>query len=133
MNWKILLLLISAVLLTPGCESMKAKKMPCNDVDVPIRFKHEIAILQADMRSVGAERKFRAARVLYQNVDFTFARDTDILLTIFGTKVARRAKVLDNETLVFQYTWNNQYIRFAFMGIKDVITHAEVKHDTIRK
>lgn len=133
MNLKILLLLIAAVLFVPGCESIKVKKIPCNDIDVLTRFKHEIAILQADVNSVGQERKFRAARVLYQNVDFTFARDTALLMEIFGLKDVRRAKVLDNDTLIFQYTWNNQYIRFAFMGINDVITHAEVKQDTIRK
>lgn len=133
MNLKILTLMVSVLFLLFGCESIGRKKIPCNDIEVFTRFRREISILQDKSLYPDSERKFRAARVLYQNVDFSFARDTELLVRIFGTGDVKRAKVLDNDSLVFLYSWENEYIRFAFMGVGDVITHSEVKNDKIRK
>ncbi|MFA6659344.1 MAG: hypothetical protein WCS25_06600, partial [Victivallaceae bacterium] len=117
MNLKILTLMVSALFLLFGCESIGRKKIPCNDIEVFTRFRREISILQDKSLYPDSERKFRAARVLYQNVDFSFARDTELLVRIFGTGDVKRAKVLDNDSLVFLYSWENEYIRFAFMGV----------------
>jgi DNA-binding transcriptional regulator WhiA len=111
-----------------GCNT-QPKKMPCTDVDIQTKFEREIYILKNTDLPTESEAKFRAARILYQNVDFTFARDTNTLVSIFGARDARRGTVLDNHAIVYQYVWNNEYIRFAFMGVGSVITGCEIKMD----
>ncbi len=123
---------IVLAVIAGGC-SMEPKKMPCTDIDVLTKFEREIYVLKTRALPPESEPKFRAARILYQNVDFTFARDTDILAKIFGAQDAHRGKVLGNDTIVFQYVWNNEYVRFAFMGVGNVITGCEVKMDTYKK
>lgn len=127
-----LLAAVAAAAVLGGC-STEPKKFPCTDIDVLTRFEREINILKSRDIPVESEAKFRAARILYQNVDFSFARDTGNLLNIFGAHDARRGKVLDNDTIVYQYTWNGEYVRFAFMGVGNIITGCEIKMDKYKK
>ncbi len=114
-----------------GCNT-EPKKIPCNDVDVPKRFEREIYVLKSSTLTSESEAKFKAARRLYQGVDFSFARDTKTLVDIFGTANAHKGRTEDSDIIIFQYNWQKEYIRFAFMGSGTVITSSEVTMGVVK-
>lgn len=109
-----------------GCTT-GPKKIPCSDIDMYAVFRNEISILQDSRISPQSEQKFNAAKKLYQYVDFSFARDTDNLTRIFGVHDANKSSVMDEDALVFQYSWKNDYVRFIFLGHGNSVTSSEVK------
>ncbi len=126
--------LVAALMLAAfagGCNT-EPKKIPCNDIDVPKRFEREIYVLKSPTLNAESEAKFKAARRLYQGVDFSFARDTKTLVDIFGTTDAHKGRSDDSDIIIFQYNWQKEYVRFAFMGSGTVITSCEVTMGTIK-
>ncbi len=120
-----LLLLVAAALLSliAGCTTTK---IPSEDIDVLKIYRPEIAVLHSSLPP-NSKEKYEAAKVLADNVDFSFTRSVQTLDEIFSAVDARvDVPNAADQMLMFYYQYRDHSIRFCFYRYGDTITKVEI-------
>ena len=127
---KILLLLTVAglTLFGSGCQT---KRLPAGDVDIYKKYADEIKIMHSKI-SPDSELKFKAAVTLFNNIDFSFLREPQVLVKILGTYDARIINVDNKQYVQYRYRYDDKYILARFLLIKDMIVTSFVKSNVVK-
>ena len=127
MKYRLTLVITTAALccLTlSGCITGSAK-IPSEDLDVLKLYRQEIAVLHSELPP-NSEGKYRAAKKLLDNVDFTYTRSVETLDDIFSSRDARvDAPSAANQMIMFYYQYKDQSVRFVFYRYNNMITRVE--------
>jgi hypothetical protein len=120
------LLALFSLLFAAGCTTPDVEKLPSEDIEVLTRFKNEIAVLHSDLPPNSAE-KYRAAKTLAANVDFSFTRQVSTLDQLFSSVDARVDKPRSiNHMITFYYQHGDRSIRFVFYRYNNYVTSSEI-------
>lgn len=129
MNKFILPLLLITVFALCGCRSHSASKYPAEDVDIPIKFAAEIAILNNNNLDKNSLDKFNAACILAQNVDFSFLHSPKVMFELFGRKDVSGGNFEGQNFMIYNYHYKDKFIQFRFYTNGETIVKAEIKRN----
>lgn len=108
-----------------GCQT---KKLPAGDVEIIQKYRTEIAILKDPQIKANTEIKYKAAKTILDNVDFTYARNYKDLEQIFGfTDVDTKVLYGGQKALVYKYSWEEKVIEATFHFSGYSITGVKIK------
>ncbi len=108
-----------------GCQT---RKLPAGDVEIMQKYRTEIAILHDPKIKANTEIKYNAAKIILDNVDFSYARNYKDLEQIFGfTDVDTKILYGGQKALVFKYSWENKVIEATFHFSGYSITGVKIK------
>jgi hypothetical protein len=125
--FRLLLSLLLLLVIFSGCRS--TSKYSAEDVDLPIKFAAEIAILNDPNLPKNGIDKFNAACILAQNVDFTFLHSPRVMFQIFGRKDATGGSFEGQTYVIYNYHFKDKFIQFRFFTNEDTIVNAEIKRN----
>jgi hypothetical protein len=118
------LLLLALSLIAVGCSSTK---LPAGDVEVLQRYRTEIEILKDPKIKPNTKLKYDAAKVIFANVDFSYARTYKDVQEIFSfNDVVGKTLYGGKKSLVFKYSWEDKVIEGNFFFIGTTITGCKV-------
>ena len=117
-NFSRILMAGAALAVLAGCAT---KRLPSEDLEVPILYPEEIAILKNPNIPSNSEEKYNAIKRLIKKVDFTFTREAKTIndLLYFGDGVPDR-------TITFNYQYGDHYVRLVFALYQTVVLRADV-------
>jgi hypothetical protein len=122
--WNCLALIGLGIVLS-GCTTTK---LPAGDIEVLQKYKTEIDILRNPKIRANTEIKYDAAKVIFANVDFSYARDYKELEQIFGfSDVVGKTLYGGKKSLVFKYSWKDRVIEGNFFFTGHSITGCKIK------
>ena len=118
------LLLLALSLVVVGCSTTK---LPAGDVEVFQRYKTEIEILKDPKIKPNTKLKYDAAKVIFDNVDFSYARTYKDVQQIFSfNDVFGKTLYGGKKSLVFKYSWEDKVIEGNFFFIGTTITGCKI-------
>lgn len=123
----LLALTVLTFLFATGCQS--TAKLSAEDIDVPLKFAQEIAILNDPNLPKNGIDKFNAAAILAQNVDFTFLHSPAVMFRIFGRKDATGGSFEGQNYIIFNYHFKDKFIQFRFFTNGETIVKVEIKRN----
>ncbi len=128
--FKRIILLLVVVLGTASCQTFKSQKnlLPAEDIEVPVIYAAQIAVLKDPNLPPNSREKYEAAKVLAENVDFTFARNVAVLDTFFLRQDSQR-KNIDSRTEAFilYYPFEEHYVAFRFKRTGNLLAQSIVE------
>ncbi len=111
-----------AMLLLAGCQH---ESIPAEDPRVLTVYADEIAILQDPYLATNSPEKFNAAKVIAENVDFSFLRNVRTIEDIFLPSDAMQNK---SQTEVgFYYPYKQNSVRFRFYRHDNIVIRSDVE------
>lgn len=120
--------LICLSVILSGCQSAK---LPAGDVEVLRKYQAEIAILRDPKIKANTKVKFEAAKTIFHNVDFSYARNYKELEQIFGNSdVVGKTRYGGKKSLVYTYSWEDEVIEGDFFFSGQFITGVKIKEMT---
>lgn len=121
--------IITIMLLGAAICGCQTKKLPAGDVEILQRYKTEISILHDSKIKANTEIKYKAAKTILDNVDFSYARSYKDLEQIFGfTDVDKKIMYGGKKALVFKYSWKDKVVEAAFYFSGYSITGVKIKN-----
>jgi hypothetical protein len=121
-------LVMTALILSCGCQSVK--KIPAGDIAIYKVYADEIKIMTSKA-SPDSELKFSAAKVLFNNIDFSFMRNPRELVNILGQNDARLIAAGHNSYIQYRFRFEDDYIIVRFMLVQDTIVAFRLKSNVI--
>ncbi|MBQ4106392.1 MAG: hypothetical protein IJC73_02295 [Lentisphaeria bacterium] len=119
-------MVVALVVMVIGGGCATRQKMPSEDLEVLTLYKDEIAILHSQLPT-NSEAKYKAAKRLHDNVDFTYTRTVQTLDEIFSSVDAKVDNPnSNNQMLVFYYQYGDRSIRFIFHRYQNFVDRVEV-------
>jgi len=119
-------MVVALVVMVIGGGCTTRQKMPSEDLEVLTLYKDEIAILHSQLPT-NSEAKYKAAKRLHDNVDFTYTRTVQTLDEIFSSVDAKVDNPnSNNQMLVFYYQYGDRSIRFIFHRYQNFVDRVEV-------
>ena len=123
-NFSRILMAGAALAVLAGCAT---KRLPSEDLEVPILYPEEIAILKNPNIPSNSEEKYNAIKRLVKEVDFTCTREAKTIndLLYFGDGVPDSTDRPDR-TITFNYQYGDHYVRLVFALYQTVVLRADV-------
>jgi len=118
-NFKSSLAAIAVILLCAACATVK---IPASDNKALTKYDREIACVKST--DISAERRYAAAEVLFEKLDFSYIRDVESLNAVLG-KGARTAS-FDGDRLQYTYSYGNKSITAIFWNQGHSIVRSNV-------
>ena len=119
---------LSLALVISGCAT---QKLPAGDIEVMQKYRTEVEILRDPKIKANTKIKFEAAKVIVDNVDFSYARSWHDLEEIFGfNDVVGKTRYGGKKSLVFKYSWQDQVIEVNVFFSGHSVTRVNVKETT---
>lgn len=114
-SFKVCSAAIAVILITTACSTVK---MPASDNKVLASYEREIACVKST--DIKAEKKYKAADVLFANLDFSYIRDFESLEAVLGKGV--KTGSYDGDRMQYTYSYGNKTITaiFWYQGTKIV-------------
>ena len=106
-NFKVCSAAIAAMLLLTACSTVK---MPASDNKALAVYEREIACVKST--DISAEKRYKAADVLFANLDFSYIRDCDSLDAVLGK--GTKTGSYDGDRLQYTYSYGNKTITALF-------------------
>ena len=127
-NW----LWLAGVLLlcSYGCQSHK--KLPAGDITVYKKYADEIKIMHRKI-SPDSELKFSTAKILFENIDFSFIRSPKELVKILGIDDGRIMSGSGKDYIQYRYRFDNKYIFARFMLVQNTLVSFRLKSNVIEE
>lgn len=118
-----------AALFVCGCSSMD-NRMPSEDIEVPVKYNDIIAILKNPQLSTNSKEKYDAICDLIKVVDFSFTRETKTIndLLYYGDAAIDFPNA-ESRTIVFNYQYQNRFVRLIFVTMRNYVLRTEIKTD----
>ncbi|MCF6176168.1 MAG: hypothetical protein L3J71_10420 [Victivallaceae bacterium] len=123
-KFNLLWLVMTALLLSSGCQSVK--RIPAGDISIYKKFADEIKIMHSKA-SPDSELKFSAAKILFDNVDFSFIRNPKDLVKILGLDDARVINAGGKDYIQYRFRFNDKYILARFLLIQNTLISFRLK------
>lgn len=131
MNRVVLLFFMALICLAVVLSGCQSSKLPAGDVEVLRKYRTEVEILRDPKIKANTKIKFDAAKIIFDNVDFSYARNYDELEQIFGNSdVVGKTRYGGKKSLVYAYSWEDQVIQADFFFSGQFITGVKVKETT---
>lgn len=127
-TFNVLWLCVTVLLIIGGCQS--TKKIPAGDISVYKKFADEIKIMQSKASPDG-ELKFSSAKILFENIDFTFLRKPKDLIKILGSKDAMLINDEGKEYIQYRYKYADKYIWARFLLVRNMLVAFRLKSNVI--
>ena len=105
-------------------------RMPSEDIEVPVKYNDIIAILKNPQFSTNSKEKYDAICDLIKVVDFSFTRETKTIndLLYYGDAAIDFPNA-ESRTIVFNYQYQNRFVRLIFVTMRNYVLRTEIKTD----
>ncbi|MDR0931528.1 MAG: hypothetical protein LBM70_00695 [Victivallales bacterium] len=116
-----------ACLILGGCAGVSSKRLPSEDLEVPILYPEEIAILKNPKLTANSLEKYNAIKSLIKKVDFSLTREAKTIddLLYFGDGVPD-ATGRPDRIITFNYQYGDHYVRLVFYLYYTVVLRTDV-------
>ena len=122
--WLVALLLVCSF----GCQA--PKKIPAGDISIYKKYAADIKLMHSKI-SPDSELKFMTAKILFENIDFSFVRNPQELVKILGIDDGRVMNGSGKDYIQYRYRFKDDYIFARFLLVENTLVSFRLKSNVL--